>query len=55
MRLPAPAWTVLLLLCPHAGAHDGVRGLRGKQGVGDKASLTAGRAGAALPAVRALG
>lgn len=55
MRLPAPAWTLVLQLCPHAGAHDGVGGLRGKQGVGDKASLAAGRAGAAQPAVRALG
>lgn len=55
MRLPAPAWTLVLQLCPHAGAHDGVGGLRGKQGVGDKASLAAGRAGAAQPAVKALG
>lgn len=55
MRPPAPAWTVVLQLCPQASARGGVGGLREKQGVGDKASLAAGRAGAALPAVRALG
>lgn len=55
MRPPAPAWTVVLQLCPHTDARGGVGGPRGKQGAGDQVSLAAGRAGAALPAVRALG